>query len=171
MQRQSGVVYVTWTDICDPDCNNIYSNRYEPGIGWQTETLHGVGTDAQILIDTASGISSAIAGATAAAAAAGPAAPVVTPLLIAQMVGQVLAGVASAKAILKKVPGGGDSGGDENVNIPGGTSVGGIGGLVPNLEAISPPEISQQPVQAFVVENDISNSQALQEELEIQATL
>ena len=127
---------------------------------------------AQILIDTASGISSAIAGATAAAAAAGPAAPVVTPLLIAQMVGQVLAGVASAKAILKKVPGpGGDSGGDENVNIPGGPSVGGIGGLVPNLEAISPPDISQQPVQAFVVENDISNSQSLQEELEIQATL
>ena len=51
------------------------------------------------------------------------------------------------------------------------TSVGGIGGLVPNLEAITGPDISQQPVQAFVVENDISNSQALQEELEIQATL
>ena len=54
------------------------------------------------------------------------------------------------------------------VDIP---QTGGIGGLIPNIDAISPPDISQQPVQAFVVENDISNSQALQEELEIQATL
>tara|TARA_R100000700_G_scaffold482_1_gene1179 strand:+ start:377 stop:1834 length:1458 start_codon:yes stop_codon:yes gene_type:complete len=128
---------------------------------------------AQIMIDTASGISSAIKGATAAAAAAGPAAPVVTPLLITQLVGQVLAGVAAAKGILKKVPGPSDSGTD-NVNIPAGSNGGftGFGGLAPNLEAISPPDLDTvQPVQAFVVENDISDAQALQEELEIQATL
>tara|TARA_R100000664_G_scaffold8953_1_gene14743 strand:+ start:608 stop:2065 length:1458 start_codon:yes stop_codon:yes gene_type:complete len=128
---------------------------------------------AQIMIDTASGISSAIKGATAAAAAAGPAAPVVTPLLITQLVGQVLAGVAAAKGILKKVPGPSDSGTD-NVNIPAGSNGGftGFGGLAPNLEAISPPDLDTvQPVQAFVVENDIGDAQALQEELEIQATL
>jgi len=127
---------------------------------------------AQVLIDTASGISSAIAGATAAAAAAGPAAPVVTPLLIAQLVGQVLAGVATAKGILKKVPGP-DEPIPDNIDIPaGGTVPGGIGGnLIPNINAITPPDTGVQPVQAFVVENDISNAQALQEELDIQATL
>ena len=50
--------------------------------------------------------------------------------------------------------------------------VGGIGGnLIPNMNAITPPDTGIQPVQAFVVENDISNAQALQEELDIQATL
>ena len=40
------------------------------------------------------------------------------------------------------------------------------------MEAVDQPTLgAQQPTQAFVVENDISNSQALQEELEIQATL
>ena len=48
----------------------------------------------------------------------------------------------------------------------------GIGGnLIPNMEAIEQPQLGQQPLQAFVVENDISNAQALQEELETQATL
>jgi DNA repair exonuclease SbcCD ATPase subunit len=142
-------------------------------------TLAGEGTKAakaaalaQVMIDTASGISSAIAGATAAAAAAGPAAPIVTPILIAQLVGQVLAGVATAKGILKKVPGPDESGTD-NVNIPAGSTGGfsGFGGLTPNIEAITPPGTTTQPIQAFVVENDISDAQALQEELDIQATL
>jgi DNA repair exonuclease SbcCD ATPase subunit len=127
---------------------------------------------AQVMIDTASGISSAIAGATAAAAAAGPAAPIVTPILIAQLVGQVLAGVATAKGILKKVPGP-DETIPDNVDIPAGSTGGfsGFGGLVPNIDAITPPGTTTPPVQAFVVENDISDAQALQEELEIQATL
>ena len=48
----------------------------------------------------------------------------------------------------------------------------GAGGLIPNLEAIDAVELGgTAPVQAFVVENDISNAQALQEQLEIQATL
>jgi hypothetical protein len=61
----------------------------------------------------------------------------------------------------------------DNVNIPAGSSGGfsGFGGLTPNIEAITPPGTTTQPVQAFVVENDISDAQALQEELEIQATL
>ena len=41
----------------------------------------------------------------------------------------------------------------------------GLGPLIPNLNA------AVQPIQAYVVENEISNSQALQEELELQATL
>ena len=43
----------------------------------------------------------------------------------------------------------------------------------PNLEGINQPTIGSggSNIQAFVVENDISNAQALQEELDIQATL
>jgi hypothetical protein len=138
---------------------------------------------AQILIDTASGISSAIAGASAAGAASGPAAPITTPLLIAQLVGQVLAGIGQAKAVLGKVKDGGGggelSGIDSVAPSTGGTvsvtdaepeedSPTGLGPLVPNIEAIT---TATQPIQAFVVENDISSSQALQEELELQATL
>ena len=52
------------------------------------------------------------------------------------------------------------------------TDVGGISGMIPNLENITGVGTGEmQPVQAFVVENDISNAQALQEELDIQATL
>jgi hypothetical protein len=142
-------------------------------------TLAGEGTKAakaaamaQVLINTAEGISSAISGATKSGSAAGPAAVVVTPLLIAQMVSQVLAGMASASAILKKVPGP-DETIPDNVDIPAGSTGGfsGFGGLVPNIDAITPPGTTTQPVQAFVVENDISDAQALQEELDIQATL
>ena len=40
------------------------------------------------------------------------------------------------------------------------------------MSAITPPELGEPaPVQAYVVENDISNAQALQDELEIQSTL
>ena len=120
---------------------------------------------AQILINSAEGVSAAIK--------AGAGIPFPANLgAIASGVASVLGGIASAKGILSKVQGGGsvDTGGDEQVNITT-PQAGGIGGLIPNIEAISPPDISQQPVQAFVVENDISNSQALQEELEIQATL
>ena len=133
---------------------------------------------AGMLIDTATGISSSIANATKSAALAGPGAAVFTPILIAQLIGQVLGGIGSARAILKKVPGGGGGGGDESVSTPSPSSVslpeqlGGIGGTIPNMESIIPGGANGiQPVQAYVVETDISDSQALQEELEIQATL
>ena len=69
-----------------------------------------------------------------------------------------------------KLPG--DDGSTETGPTPAIPQVCGIGGnLIPNMNAITPPETATQPVQAFVVENDISNAQALQEELDIQATL
>tara|TARA_R100001440_G_scaffold52373_2_gene72214 strand:+ start:34 stop:1482 length:1449 start_codon:yes stop_codon:yes gene_type:complete len=116
-----------------------------------------------ILIDTAQ----AVAGAIKAAQAV----PFPGNLVaITTGVTAALTGIASAKKILAKanVPGSSGQDATAQVDIP---QTGGIGGLIPNIDAISPPDISQQPVQAFVVENDISNSQALQEELEIQATL
>ena len=96
---------------------------------------------------------------------------------IATGVGAVLTGIASAKSLLSKVPG--PDGPDPNVDIPaasdgGGAEESGMGAFdAPNLEGIEQPEIGGggSTVQAFVVENDISNAQALQEELDIQATL
>jgi hypothetical protein len=119
----------------------------------------------QILINTGQGIAGAIK--------AGAGVPFPANLFaIATGVGTVLAGIASAKSILNKVPlgdGGGDDGGTESVDI---TAPGGIGGnLIPDMNAITPPDTGIQPVQAYVVENDISDAQALQEELDIQATL
>ena len=87
-------------------------------------------------------------------------------------IGAVAAGMANVKNILStKLPGVTDDGGDTpEPDIP--TPPSGIGALTPNLEAIEAPELGgATPVQAYVVENDISDAQALQEELEIQATL
>ena len=72
--------------------------------------------------------------------------------------------------------------GDEGASAGGGGSASGIdtesrepavvGDMLPNMEEIAGPTLGEsQPVQAYVVENDISNAQALQEELDIQATL
>ena len=141
-------------------------------------TLAGEGTKvgkaaalADILINTASGISSAIAGATKAASLTGPAAPVVTPILIAQLVGQVLAGVASAKAILSKVEG-------PTPNIPTNVSTGGAGGgtgigsQAPAFNVVGQSGFNQvaqalgqqnsTPIKAFVVSGDVTTAQALE---------
>ena len=121
---------------------------------------------AGILIDTAKGVSGAIA--------AGAGLPFPLNLgAIASGVASVLAGIANAKAVLKKVPGdGGGGGGDTSVSVPTAPSVGGLGAQNVNMEAVEQPELGgQQPAQAFVVESDISNAQALQQELDLQSTL
>jgi len=111
----------------------------------------------------------------AAAAALAPppigAGPILGPIAA---IGAVAAGMMNVKQILAtKIPGaegGGGSSGPEPA-VPQ-EVVGGIGGMIPNLENISPAGgDGAQPVQAFVVENDISNAQALQSELDLQATL
>tara|TARA_R100001443_G_scaffold91850_1_gene98578 strand:+ start:939 stop:2888 length:1950 start_codon:yes stop_codon:yes gene_type:complete len=130
---------------------------------------------AQILIDTATGISSAIAGATAAAAGTGPAAIFTQPVFLAQMIATVLTGIANAKATLGKVAGGGGGGSSANVSVPSGGGMRTGTSTLPNMELIGNTQLGQdtpvEPMKAFVVENDISSSQALQEELETQATL
>ena len=122
---------------------------------------------AGILIDTARGISGAIA--------AGAGVPFPANLgAIFSGVATVLAGIAQAKAVFAKVPGGGDAPGDDNVSMPtpSPAAAGGMGPLVPNMENVEQPTVGgDTTVQAFVVENDISNAQALQQELDTQATL
>jgi len=122
---------------------------------------------AGILVDTAKGVSGAIA--------AGAGLPFPLNLgAIATGVASVLAGIANAKAVLKKVKGGNDMP-DTQINVPTDSGAsGGLGGesLLPNMEAIEQPTLGgQQPTQAFVVESDISNAQALQQELDLQSTL
>jgi hypothetical protein len=87
-------------------------------------------------------------------------------------VGAVAAGMANVKQILAtKLPGAdGGGGGGPEPSVPNPSQ--GIGPLTPNMEAIQQPTLGgTQPAQAYVIESDISNAQALQEELEIQATL
>jgi hypothetical protein len=87
--------------------------------------------------------------------------------------GIVAAGLANVARIKSTNPetGAGGGGGGADTNVPQPTGLGGAG-LIPNLENINQNDLgTPEPVQAFVVENDISNAQALQEELEIQATL
>jgi hypothetical protein len=120
---------------------------------------------AGILIDTAKGVSGAIA--------AGAGLPFPLNLgAIATGVASVLAGIANAKAVLGKVSGGGGGGGDTSVSVPTAPATGGLGAQNVNMEAVEQPELGvQQPAQAYVVENDISNAQALQQELDLQSTL
>ena len=87
--------------------------------------------------------------------------------------GIVAAGLANVARIKSTKPEGGGGGGsvpDTSVPEPSGPAV--VGDMIPNMEAVGGPTLGEpQPVQAYVVENDISNAQALQEELDIQATL
>lgn len=86
-------------------------------------------------------------------------------------VGAIASGMANVKQIMStKLPGVSDDS-SMSATPPSVPNITAPNGLLPNVDGIFPPDISQQPVQAFVVENDISNAQALQEELEIQATL
>ena len=113
---------------------------------------------------------------TAAAAALAPppigAGPIFGPIAA---IGAVAAGMANVKNILStKLPGVTDDGGGDGPAPDVPTPPSGMGALVPNMEAIDQPTLGGNggsSVQAYVVENDISNAQALQEELNIQATL
>ena len=95
--------------------------------------------------------------------------PILGPLAA---VGAVAAGMANVKKIMSTdLPDVTDDGGGGGgaPDIPETFS---MGALTPNMEAINQPTLGgSQPVQAFVVESNISNAQALQEELDVQATL
>jgi hypothetical protein len=115
----------------------------------------------------------------AAAAALAPppvgAGPIFGPIAA---IGAVAAGLANvAKIKSTKLPFGDDSGGLNTSGQPSvpnrtETPIQGLGNLIPNVQGIDATTFGGvAPVQAYVVENDISNAQALQEELDIQATL
>ena len=129
----------------------------------------------QLLIDTASAVSSGIAGAMASATATGPGAVFSAPGFIASMIALAMSSVAQGYAILSQVP---EGGGVSEPSASGGTGGGGSQEeeFVFNPDAFFPQNNdsgSNAPntIQAFVVENQITDSQTLQEELEFQTTL
>ena len=124
----------------------------------------------QILIDTAMAVAGAIKQAQSVPFPANLGA-------IIAGVGAVMAGIANARATLSEAgeTGGNDTGGDFGGGGGGGAEEGVedlVTSMIPSqlIENLSGSETSQ-PLQAYVIENDISNAQSLQEELENQATL
>lgn len=125
---------------------------------------------AQVLIDTATSISSAIAGATEAAAAGGPAAPFLLVTYIASMVGSVVGAIASATSILDSVPGGGSASGAV-AGVASATSAPSVQPVTTNTTQLNNTEQAElMPIQAYVVETAITGSQGNVTQIESQAT-
>lgn len=121
------------------------------------------GTAAQKQLAMASTIMSTYAGATQAFD--DPLMP--TPLKFVQAGLIIAAGIKNLAEINKtKVPG--ESGGQGMTDTLGG---GDMGGDVPTLPTFGAIGTEPPPIQAFVVETDVSNAQALQNELDLQSTL
>jgi hypothetical protein len=115
---------------------------------------------AQIAVDTARSISSAITAATAAAAATGPGAVVATPVFIATQIATVLAAVGQAIGVLNSAPGGG-SASVPNVNVSAASaappSFNPVTTNTTDLGNTNQAEL--MPIQAFVVETQVTGSQ------------
>ena len=126
---------------------------------------------AQVLIDTATSISSAIAGATAAAASTpSPATPFLLVTYIASMVGSVVGAIASATSILDSVPGGGSASGAV-AGVASATSAPSVQPVTTNSTQLNNTEQAElMPVQAYVVETAITGSQGNVTQIESQAT-
>jgi hypothetical protein len=124
----------------------------------------------QLAINTAISISEAIAGATTSAAGTGVGAFVATPLFIATSIATVLASVAQATAILSSAPGGG------SVSTPTASSVGAMSApsfspVTTNTTQLGNTQQAElAPVQAYVVETQITGSQANINQIESQST-
>jgi hypothetical protein len=115
---------------------------------------------AQIAIDTARSISSAIAAATASAAATGPGAVVATPVFIATQIATVLAAVGQAIGILNSAPGGG-SASVPNVNVSATAAAApSFNPVTTNTTELGNTNQAElMPIQAFVVETQVTGSQ------------
>tara|TARA_R100000664_G_C2756442_1_gene144325 strand:- start:1689 stop:3287 length:1599 start_codon:yes stop_codon:yes gene_type:complete len=115
----------------------------------------------QALIDTYAGVNKALAQGGIFGAISG-----------AGILASGLRNVAKIKSTSVDRKGGSNSGGGGSVPSTTRDQSSESFSLTPNqLLSVTPNQNGMQPVQAFVVESDISNSQALQEELEIQSTL
>ena len=124
----------------------------------------------QVLIDTATSISSAIAGATKAASEKGAAAPFLLIGYIASMVGSVVGAIASATSILDSVPGGGSASGAV-AGVASATSAPSVQPVTTNTTQLNNTEQAElMPVQAYVVETAITGSQGNVTQIESQAT-
>lgn len=135
---------------------------------------------AQILVNQGIALSSAIAGAQASATGTGPLAVFTAPGFTLSMIAMVLSSFAQIKGIMNQAGaatagldlstpslGGGGGGG-------GGSSSGGGGNqlaMTPDMAASFGEGVEIPPVQAYIVQNDISDAGALATELQLQASL
>jgi hypothetical protein len=124
---------------------------------------------AELAINTAVAISTAIAGATGAASTPPtPATPFLQVAYIATMVGSVVAAVAQAQQILSGVPGPGGGNVTAGISAPSAPSVAPV---TTSTTEITNAEAAQlAPVQAFVVESQLSGSQENIQQIQNQAT-
>lgn len=125
---------------------------------------------AKIAIDTATSITSAIAGATASAAATGPGAVVATPLFIATQIATVLGAIGSALAIINApTPSISQSGGGGGAD---GVDASGIDPTTPDTDLFKTGQslLNQPPLKVYVLEQDISDTQANVAKIKQQAT-
>jgi hypothetical protein len=123
----------------------------------------------RIAINTAVAISTAIAGATAAAASTpSPATPFLQVAYIATMVGSVVAAVAQAQNILSSVPGPGGGNVTAGVSAPSAPSISPV--TTNTTELVNADAAQLAPVQAFVVESQLSGSQENIQQIQNQAT-
>ena len=134
---------------------------------------------AQILVNQAIAMSQAIAGATTSATATGPGAFVATPLFVAQALGIVLGSFASIKGVLNQAGaatagldtnmpslGGGSQAIESNRDGPTITPL----GLTPDIsESLTPGSIP--PINAYVVQTQLADQNALAAQIESATTL
>ena len=127
---------------------------------------------AQVAIDTARAISAGVAGATTSATATGPGAFVATPIFIATTIATILGSLAQVGTIL--------------AGVPGPSAGGAVSGASANIPAASSPNISAAassstelgnaqgaqlaPIQAFVVETEMTGNQQNISQIENQVT-
>ena len=125
---------------------------------------------AQVAIDTAKAISAAIAGGTQAGAQTGVAAPVTTPLFIASMIATVLGSLAQVSTILATVPGGGSPSIPSSSSVPQ-SSAPSLSPISSNTTELGGAEQAQlAPIQAYVVETEVTGNQNNISQIESQAT-
>jgi hypothetical protein len=127
---------------------------------------------AQIAVDTAQSISSAIAGATASAAATGVGAVVATPVFIATQIATVLSAVGQAIGVLNSANVGGGSASLPNINVSAASAAPpSFNPVTTNTTELGNTEQAElAPIQAFVVETQVTGSQNNVGQIEGQAT-
>jgi hypothetical protein len=114
----------------------------------------------ELAISTAVSIGQAIAGATSAASAGGPAAPFLLVSYISTMVGTVVGAIASATSMLNKVPAGGSA-------VTPSVNVSSASAAPPSFNPVTTNttdlgntnQAELMPIQAFVVETQVTGSQ------------
>ena len=127
---------------------------------------------AELAINTAIAISSAIAGATGAASTPPtPATPFLQVAYIASMVGSVVAAMAQAQTILGSVPGGGTANTGGSFTVPTQQATPMIDPVTTNTTELGNAQSAQlAPIQAFVVETELTGSQNNITQIENQVT-